>query len=1603
MAGMREQSEIDEADAPEVAKWSATCKRFFTMAVKDVDIKIANLSQCPVSLSFQKDVTAAVEKLRVRYEELAFYYIHLEGKMTEQQWAANYQAKVEEVEQLYKKAETAYSSAMAQAQAAQIQGQVRAPVAAGGGGGRGQPPTFKIEASFKPKQDLSDEMTLQEFKVFKEQFNTYKNISRLENASDDIQKAVLLSCISPEFQAKVDLSHAMTLEQSMVILEEVFRKANPRMLLRHRYLQMKQEKGESVSEYISKEALLSKDAGIAELTPEELRAHILIAGIHEKDLVRKLLEVKEEDLDVMKIRELADIYAEQTKTVEGLVDPDSAKTRQASADSKLTCFTCQGKGHRSPECKFPKEKLHCKYCQQYGRPANRHNSSQFCLKKCQEFAAKDKAKAKGKTVVTKEGNQVTKDDSHTPADKAEACRVVQHPVPAGGADSCDEDSREAAEASHFSQARQVKMPQVREVVMKHCSAEPRRSVPTPPLKLFVSAGPAMRSAPSISSVPDTGAEQSVAKLEVVKRLRLKILPTSTQLFSASGAKMSVEGEVIMYVRVTGGHVRKVIALVSSDLEDNFLLAWHDQVRCGILSESWPELPAEKRVQARQLNSHEVGQFDKVHDEDIKALLTEFDDRFHDELEESDRLCDVEVDIKLKEGVEPYMTNRTQRLDYHEMKPAYEAIKKAVEGGWIREHDPNKDKPIEWLFCGQVIPKPNSDPANPTYRLVADMSPLNDRVQRDTYHFKGPDQLWQSLSPDSNLWFVMDCTASFSQIKLSKDAQDIMVVSFPTPEGVKYYHYTVLTQGYCNSGPIFCRHSDKVLEGQPMHKGIDDVLVEGADKQEILIKLRQVLEAARKGNMTFSRKKIQFGDTVEFCGYQVTKDGMKPLPRKVLAIRDHPECQSVDDVRSFLGLLNQFSKFWPDLAHVAQPLRRLTRKGEEFNWGPVEKSCFSRLKSMMTDHMNLVAYDPNLLTKISHDGSGAGMGFCLQQFHPNAECWCKDREKKGGQQPKHDHKCFCRWRILWCGSKALRPSYRSLPAVYIEAITHHYALTTCSFYLKLTTEKFIAETDHQSLVQLTKKPLEELPDKLKNLFMDLRCFNYTTIYNPGLKLAISDCLSRSVHWEDGKHEENEEDDEFDSGVHRAILRQVISSGVSDYIWRDPLLKPIIDQAGKCSEYKQVLELLKTRATKQSVRHRVPSDHPARAYLPVWDRMGWERDEETGAEIMTVDTNRLVIPVQARKDICKKLHISHAGEKKTARAGVKRYFWPKMHEALTKQCQECDSCRENQQIQAAEPPPHQEDLASYPMEKMSTDLFHFGGNTYLILVDWFSAFPFVRNLGRTSSTLKVIRKLRKIFLAYGFCTKLKSDFGPEYRQTFQRWCDEVGIELVYSSSYNSSGNSRAEVQVKQVKKLLRKTQTSGEDFQLVLSEWRGCPSAEGPSSAQLFFGRAVRSMVLPELHTEVDPAADRERRRDQEERSREKRVTRQPLKVLSRDQKVWLLDRIKKKWDIPGRIRGARPSGRSYIVETRDGHLYLRNRRFIRPRLDEQHEGKESEAEHSSVTQESGTQHSNVTQENEVTTEGQNVLTEKEQVRSYAEVAGGVKGPVTRSRAKKGLVP
>merc|ERR1712020_565122 len=120
-------------------------------------------------------------------------------------------------------------------------------------------------------------------------------------------------------------------------------------------------------------------------------------------------------------------------------------------------------------------------------------------------------------------------------------------------------------------------------------------------------------------------------------------------------------------------------------------------------------------------------------------------------------------------------------------------------------------------------------------------------------------------------------------------------------------------------------------------------------------------------------------------------------------------------------------------------------------------------------------------------------------------------------------------------------------------------------------------------------------------------------------------------------------------------------------------------------------------------------------------------------------------------------------------------------------------------------------------MSADLMHFDGNTWLVLVDWFSNFTFAKKLGRVGGTDKVIEKMKKIFLTFGFVQYLKTDDGPEFRGRFQDWARKAGIVTTNSSAYNSRGNGRCEKAVKDIKRLLQKVKEERVDWALALSEW------------------------------------------------------------------------------------------------------------------------------------------------------------------------------------------
>ena len=80
------------------------------------------------------------------------------------------------------------------------------------------------------------------------------------------------------------------------------------------------------------------------------------------------------------------------------------------------------------------------------------------------------------------------------------------------------------------------------------------------------------------------------------------------------------------------------------------------------------------------------------------------------------------------------------------------------------------------------------------------------------------------------------------------------------------------------------------------------------------------------NLRIKKSKCEFfKDSVEYLGHSVDAQGLHTLPSKVEAILKAPDPRNLQQLRSFLGLLNYYGKFIPNLASIVHPLNHLLQK------------------------------------------------------------------------------------------------------------------------------------------------------------------------------------------------------------------------------------------------------------------------------------------------------------------------------------------------------------------------------------------------------------------------------------------------------------------------------------------------------------------------------------------------------------------------------------------------------------------------------------------------------------------------------------------------------
>ena len=215
---------------------------------------------------------------------------------------------------------------------------------------------------------------------------------------------------------------------------------------------------------------------------------------------------------------------------------------------------------------------------------------------------------------------------------------------------------------------------------------------------------------------------------------------------------------------------------------------------------------------------------------------------------------------------------------------------------------------DWCHPIVIVAKKGTDEK----RLTVDFKKLNDQVRRPAHPTRTPRDVVANIG-NAKFFTKLDARHGYWQVPLSEAA--IPLTTFMTPWG--QYRFLRNPQGLISAGDEFNRRTDCAFEQVPnFAKIVDDCLAYDANFGSHAEHVRQVLTCARQHGITISPKKFEFGvRKVDFCGFHITEEGFTVDDDKIAAINDFPMPTNRTDLRSFMGLVNQFGEFTPRLADV----------------------------------------------------------------------------------------------------------------------------------------------------------------------------------------------------------------------------------------------------------------------------------------------------------------------------------------------------------------------------------------------------------------------------------------------------------------------------------------------------------------------------------------------------------------------------------------------------------------------------------------------------------------------------------------------------------------
>ena len=278
---------------------------------------------------------------------------------------------------------------------------------------------------------------------------------------------------------------------------------------------------------------------------------------------------------------------------------------------------------------------------------------------------------------------------------------------------------------------------------------------------------------------------------------------------------------------------------------------------------------------------------------------------------------------------------------------------------------------------------------------------------------------------------------------------------------------------------------------------DDILVFGETYEEFKGNVLKFLDCCMEKDLHLNADKFKLNcEAIPFFGHLLTKNGIKPDPKKVEAIHNWPVPQDITQLQSFLGAINYLAKFIPHLSALCAPLQDLLKSDSEYMWSANHQICFEQIKDAVCKDVTLKFYDPNLPLYIETDASQKGIGVVLLQ--PIDKNYTLD-----------EHGIPTSLMPVAFASKTLTDAECNYANIERELLGVVFGVTHFKHFTFGNDVHVI--TDHKPLVSLLKKSLVACSSRLSRLMLQIVDFSLKVLYQLGRKMVISDALSHlSTH-------------------------------------------------------------------------------------------------------------------------------------------------------------------------------------------------------------------------------------------------------------------------------------------------------------------------------------------------------------------------------------------------------------------------------------------------------------------------------------------------------------